>query len=456
MMFRIRLIGLFFLALSSCLAAQEDWFTKAFPQMAVKNGKGAEAKAASPVRIVYDANVICVGEKAHLSADCSLYGSSENLSFEWFRMEGTPVSIGTGQSVDYTSKEESEACFFVNVTDGEAAVGSDTVWIYTTRMPEYTTVYDTICPGMEATVGVNGGNYWAWSTSGTSSFINIRPPKTTVYRVRVSYYPIVQTGYVNACYAEDSAIVTVNDSAMFRLSGDAEMCAGFDATVRVEEGTDVVWNGVPGGVSQQFTITEDIVVHVVATDRFGCRGLKQWPIAVVENPRGEIYAYVDGELSDSACLGSLVRLEIESDMECTYRWFNRDTLYYTEVYPQADFTAYCDLSVGGGLQGTQCKMRLEKHIAVKNCHNVYFASGYVLDGFNKTYGPIGAEDTTRTYEFRIFNHNGTMVFHTTRFSEGWNGTYQGRQVPPGVYVYVYRETYRQHTWERRGTFAVIK
>ena len=175
MMFRGRLIGLFFLALSSCLTAQEDWFAKAFPQVAQKNGKG-EAKAASPVRIIYDANVICVGGSAHLSVDCSLYGASDQLSFQWFRMEEKPVDIGTGESVDYTPKEESETCFFVNVTDRGMAVGSDTVWIYTTRMPEYTTVYDTICPGMEATVGVNGGDYWAWSTSGTSSFINIRPP----------------------------------------------------------------------------------------------------------------------------------------------------------------------------------------------------------------------------------------------------------------------------------------
>ncbi|MCM1041808.1 MAG: gliding motility-associated C-terminal domain-containing protein [Bacteroides sp.] len=454
-MFR-RAVCLFLFCLSCCgLNAQPDWFEKAFPKS--KRMAQDASKAASPVKIVYDANVICVGSAAHLSVDHSLYGPGSDLSFEWFQIgEDGETSLDKGESLVFNSYVEQESCIIVKAMDGSLPIGTDTLWIYTTRMPEYTTVDDTICKGMEATVGVNGGGYWAWSTSGTTSFINIRPAQTTVYRVRVSNYPIVQGGYVNACYAEDSAIVTVNDSAIFTLAGDGEMCAGFDATVRVEGGTDVYWNGTPGGISHSVTVLRDTVVNVTATDRFGCRGVKKWPLTVVENPKGEIYAYVDGELSDTVCLGSAIRIEVESEMECRYRWFNRDTTPFVEIYPQADFTAYCDISVGGSLAGTVCKARLETFVTVKNCHHVYFASGFVLDGYNKTFGPIGVEDTTRTYEFRIFNHNGTQVFQTTRFTEGWDGRYKGQWVQPGVYVYVYREKYRQLTWERKGTFAVIK
>ena len=460
-MVRFRFICLFLLMLSCSLAAQEDWFTKAFPQSKGGIEGKSSAKAVSPVRIEYDAYVICVDASASLSVDCSLYGSSENLSFAWFKL-GEADTLGKGKELIYTASDKEEVRLFVLVADEGKLIGSDTTWVYVSMQPkDYTMVHDTICPGMEATVGVdttggNGGNYWAWSQSGTAAFINIRPQQTTVYRVRFSDYPVAQVGYNNVCYTEDSAIVTVNDAAIFRIEGDKEMCAGFDAKVWVEEGTDVLWNGVPGDSVAWITVTEDMLVDVVATDRFGCRSSKQWHIAIVEKPRGEIFAYVDGELSDSACIGASVRFEIESDMNCRYRWFNRDTLYFTELYPQTDFTAYCDVSVGGGLEGTRCEARFEKTIAVKNCHKVYFASGYVLDGFNKTYGPIGVEDTTRTYEFRIFNHNGTMVFSTTKFTEGWDGRYKGKQVPPGVYVYTYRETYRQLSWERRGTFAVIK
>lgn len=454
-MMRMRLVCLLCLSLPFYVAtAQEDWFGKAFP----RHGRMDEEvkKSSSLIKIVYDANVICTGAEANLSVDCSLYGPEENLAFEWFQLGESGRPLGSGPTLAFKALVEQETSISVRVTEGDAFIGADTVRIYVTRLPDYTTVYDTICPGMEATVGVDGGGYWAWSTSGTSSFINIRPAQTTIYRVRVSNYPIVQSGYINVCYAEDSAVVTVNDSAIFSVSGDREMCAGSDATVWVEGGTDTYWNNEPGESSRQIRVIRDTVITVVATDRFGCRGIRKWPIKVVENPHGEIVAYVDGELSDSVCLGSSVRIEVESDMDCRYRWFNHDTLGFVEIYPQADFTAYCDIFVGGSLQGTLCKNRLSKAIAVRNCHKVYFASGYVLDGFTKTYGPIGVEDTSRTYEFRIFNPNGTMVFHTTKFTEGWDGRYKGKQVPPGVYVYVYREKYRQHSWERRGTVAVIK
>ena len=455
-MFRLRIIGLFLLMLSSGVMAQEDWFIKAFPQSDVANAANLSAASGSPVKISYDANVICVGGTAKLSADCSSCGSSANLAFGWFKL-GDTDTLGKSKTFTYTSSEEEEACLFVNVTENGVLVGADTLWIYTTSVPDYTMVHDTICPGLEATVGADGGEYWAWSTSGTASFINIRPAQTTVYKVRISNYPILQLGYINTCYAEDSAIVTVKDTASFKISGNGEVCDGLDATVRVEEGTDVLWNGVPGETSKQFAVTEDMLLNVTATDRFGCRGTKQWSIRVVENPDGRIVAYVNDEPTDTVCIGSAVRLEIESelgDFQC--RWFTRDTVEYIELYPQSDFTAYCDVAAGGSMQEGLCKARFEKNIMIKNCHNVYFASGYVLDGFNKTYGPIGEEDTTRTYEFRIFNHNGTMVFQTTKFTEGWDGRYKGKQVPPGVYVYTYRETYRQLSWERRGTFAVIK
>lgn len=449
-----------FLLLSFGAWAQGDWFEALFPLNRVldtsqlKESRPA-VKAASPVKIEYSANVVCVEHVAYLRADCSLYGPDKDLAYEWFLI-GDTSRLGTGASLDFKPLVEQEARIGVRVKDNGYLVGGDTVVIYATTLPSYVVVHDTVCLGMEATVGVKGGNYWAWSTGGTAGFINIRPARTTVYPVRISKYPIVQGGYRNACHVEDSAIVTVNDSAIFGVAGDKEMCEGLDATVRVENGTDVYWNGVQGSHSHTFTVLGDTSVKVTATDKYGCRGTKEWSVIVVDAPRGEIFVYVDGVPSDSVCLGSSVRMEVVSDLECRYRWFNRDTLYYTEVTPQTDFTAFCDISVGGSVTGTVCKTRLESFVSVKNCHNVYFASGFMLEGYNKTYGPIGVNDTSRTYEFMIFNRNGTMVFSTTEFTEGWDGRYKGQLVPPGVYVYVYREKYRHHVWVRRGTFAVIK
>jgi len=41
----------------------------------------------------------------------------------------------------------------------------------------------------------------------------------------------------------------------------------------------------------------------------------------------------------------------------------------------------------------------------------------------------------RELEFQLFNRWGEMVFETTEINKGWDGTYQGKKVDPGVFVY---------------------
>lgn len=44
--------------------------------------------------------------------------------------------------------------------------------------------------------------------------------------------------------------------------------------------------------------------------------------------------------------------------------------------------------------------------------------------------------TNEIYSYRIFNRWGTLVFETTDSNEGWDGTFNGRDLPGGVYVYL--------------------
>ncbi len=43
---------------------------------------------------------------------------------------------------------------------------------------------------------------------------------------------------------------------------------------------------------------------------------------------------------------------------------------------------------------------------------------------------------TDIYTFRIFNRWGGLVFETNDINEGWDGTYKGRKMPSGVYIYL--------------------
>ena len=57
------------------------------------------------------------------------------------------------------------------------------------------------------------------------------------------------------------------------------------------------------------------------------------------------------------------------------------------------------------------------------------------DGANDIFYPRG-NGVYSIKMFRIFNRWGEVVFETTDLNKGWDGTFNGKPQPMGVYVYV--------------------
>ncbi len=57
------------------------------------------------------------------------------------------------------------------------------------------------------------------------------------------------------------------------------------------------------------------------------------------------------------------------------------------------------------------------------------------DGLNDIFKPIPVGIKTTEY-FRVFNRYGEMIFQTSQFMKGWDGTYQGKKQPAGTYVWM--------------------
>jgi gliding motility-associated-like protein len=55
------------------------------------------------------------------------------------------------------------------------------------------------------------------------------------------------------------------------------------------------------------------------------------------------------------------------------------------------------------------------------------------DGLNDTFGIYG--ESVNDYNMQVFNRWGQVVFESNNVTERWDGTYNGRQVPQGAYVY---------------------
>jgi gliding motility-associated-like protein len=57
------------------------------------------------------------------------------------------------------------------------------------------------------------------------------------------------------------------------------------------------------------------------------------------------------------------------------------------------------------------------------------------DGLNDVFKPIENYDLVRTYQLTIYSRWGELMFETSDISQGWDGTFKGKPVPGGSYVY---------------------
>ncbi len=83
------------------------------------------------------------------------------------------------------------------------------------------------------------------------------------------------------------------------------------------------------------------------------------------------------------------------------------------------------------------------------------------DGKNDTWKPIGAGFESDYYEVSVYDRWGTMVFSTTNYSEGWDGTVASTGEKAAVGVYTWRlvvgdDKSEKSLLERFGTLTIIK
>ena len=90
---------------------------------------------------------------------------------------------------------------------------------------------------------------------------------------------------------------------------------------------------------------------------------------------------------------------------------------------------------------------------------VFIPNAFSPKGYNSKFYPVAVFVKSDDYIFRIFNRWGQILYETNIPGplNGWDGTYEGKFVPAGVYVFYVRfKTATGDYFEKRGTVTVIK
>lgn len=88
---------------------------------------------------------------------------------------------------------------------------------------------------------------------------------------------------------------------------------------------------------------------------------------------------------------------------------------------------------------------------------VFIPNAFAPEGINKIFKPVCLNINENTYEFKVYNRWGSLLFSTNDLNEGWDGTYNKQAAPQGIYTYVV--SYALEEEERivkRGTFLLLR
>ncbi len=84
-------------------------------------------------------------------------------------------------------------------------------------------------------------------------------------------------------------------------------------------------------------------------------------------------------------------------------------------------------------------------------------NAFAPNGKNRIYKPVLRFTGNKSYLFEIYDRWGAVIFSTKDFNQGWDGTYNGKPVQDGAYVYFVRivDSLGQTT-ERKGTVVLLR
>lgn len=313
------------------------------------------------------------------------------------------------------------------------------------------------CPGDPVTLSANfnGGAQASlvinW-TDGTNNYvgnnITVNPIVTTTY-----------TATINDTCAFDSATasftVTVPSYLPLQLtiSNDTLVCVGDSlslfALVSGGEGTYVYsWNGGFLTDTLDLQANYNANYNIIVTDGCGSQIASSVVVTVTSPTAGFSFEY----LSEFA-----VQFTDSSYDNIVSSWwtFDQDGTY-SETNPVYTFGSDGEHDVWLIVQDINgCYDTIMK--TIRPPLFIYGPNSFSPDGDGINdefkFKGIGIEN----FELMIFNRWGDLIFSSGSVNRGWDGTYKGKLVPVGVYVYKVRaESYEKRVFENAGSITIIK
>ena len=328
----------------------------------------------------------------------------------------------------------------------------DTISIFKNPNININVSSNNICLGDSSDLMVSSditGTAFNWSNGlGTNPSVTVSPTATTTYSV---------TGTTpEGCTGTAEVSVTIYPLPELTAIADSEeICPGDSSDLMISSdipGTMFSWsNGLGTNPSVTVSPTTTTTYSVTGTTPEGCTGTAA--VTVTVHPLPDISATAN---PTEIYLGESSILMVSSDITGTaFNWSNGlGTNPSVTVSP----TATATYSVTGTTP-EGCTSTAEVTVTVHPLPNYYVPNVITPndDGKNDFFYILATNIEFNNFTMRIFNRWGNQLFFTTDPNLGWDGKYNDKLVPQGVYYYIINFTdsqnYNKHILQ--GSLTVI-
>jgi gliding motility-associated-like protein len=324
----------------------------------------------------------------------------------------------------------------------------------------------TICQGKTTVLNATSPNGVSFSWTPTASLVDskilrpiAKPTTTTTYTLVATWGPCTQTG---------TETVIVNPAPVANAGTVGPTCYGKSIGLN-GSGTGVPtlsYSWRPSTFLDDATLASPTVVsptattiyHLQVTDGNNCTSLNNAEVKVTVPAPPQLFAGNDTNVVAGQPV-PLHAVDVSNSGFLTYEWTpaiglmganNVDAVVLAAQTTQT-YTVKGTTAVGCvGVDSMTVKVFTKSDIFVPNA----FSPNH--DGHNDVLRVV-ASSIQQLHEFAVFDRGGAKVFTTSNAAVGWDGTWNGRTMPPGVYVWMaVGWDWQGRLVERKGTVVLVR
>jgi gliding motility-associated-like protein len=381
-----------------------------------------------PIDLANHDTTLCKGASMQLTLN-----GDPRYTYNW-----TPLTYLNANVQNPTSTPDTTISYSVTATHAGCTPQTKNITITVQPVP---TVYIgadvTICFGdtLQMNPFITPGNYTGYTYSWTPPVgFNFPNTKDPVFLAQDSTTATLTVTTSAGCTGSDTRELYVIPRDFAIVSRDTGICPNKPAQLHVTGGITYIWT--PNIYMSSDTSADPIVMPlttttytVYAANSFKCKDTQSVTVTV--------FPQATFDLPDTMLIYAGKSVTMNPATNCLYfSWFpplglsddqianpvanpNVNTEYFITAQTELGCVAYDTVDV---------LVSYDSYLDVPNA----FTPG---SGPNNTLKPVHLGDVTLMY-FRIFDRWGAKVYESNNLEDGWDGTFNGKNQPMGVYVYM--------------------